>query len=145
MAIDKSGKWWRGTEPGDLAELVADYAPASRPVSRVTLASCAQCAGIRFGVGLDDEAGCVERLCLGCGGTALMLDSVDTIEEAELAAAACPCGGEEFNVAVGFSIDADQEVRWVYLGLRCLRDGVLGVYCDWKIDYTPTAGLLAAV
>lgn len=38
---------------------------------------------------------------------------------------------------------ADDEVRWVSVGLRCLTDGTLGVYTDWKIDYTPTAHLLA--
>jgi hypothetical protein len=38
---------------------------------------------------------------------------------------------------------ADDEVRWISLGLGCLTDGVLGVYSDWKIDYVPTAHLLA--
>ena len=37
----------------------------------------------------------------------------------------------------------DHEIRWISVGLRCLTDGTLGVYTDWKIDYTPTAHLLA--
>ncbi|MFI5896109.1 alpha/beta fold hydrolase [Actinoplanes sp. NPDC051513] len=39
---------------------------------------------------------------------------------------------------------ADREVRWISIGLRCLTDGTLGVYADWKIDYTPTAHLLTS-
>ena len=58
-------------------------------------------------------------------------------------ASSCPCGGETFAVAVGFAMAADDEVRWISLGLRCLTGGVLGVYSDWKIDYVPTAHLLA--
>ncbi|MEU4676443.1 hypothetical protein [Micromonospora sp. NPDC023737] len=36
----------------------------------------------------------------------------------------------------------DEEVRWVSVGLRCTQDGTLGVYTDWKIDYSPTRQLL---
>ncbi|SPL94568.1 unnamed protein product [[Actinomadura] parvosata subsp. kistnae] len=43
---------------------------------------------------------------------------------------------------MGFALRGDGEVRWVSVGLRCLRDGSLGVYADWKIDYSPTAHLL---
>jgi hypothetical protein len=33
-------------------------------------------------------------------------------------------------------------VRWISLGLRCVQDGTLGVYADWKVDYSPTGHLL---
>lgn len=33
---------------------------------------------------------------------------------------------------------AGREVKWVNIGARCVRDGTLGVYADWKIDYGPT-------
>lgn len=54
-------------------------------------------------------------------------------------------GNETFNVTVGFSRRDDGEVRWVYLGLRCIEDSVLGCYADWKIDYSPSIQLLAEV
>jgi hypothetical protein len=57
-----------------------------------------------------------------------------------------PCGGESFNVAVGFAVQKDSsDLKWVYLGLRCGQDGVLGCYADWKTDYNPSAHLLDAV
>ena len=56
-----------------------------------------------------------------------MLDSQDTVDDAELAEASCPCGNEAFNVAAGIAFCAESDdVRWVYAGLRCVRDGVLG-------------------
>ncbi|GAA3941267.1 hypothetical protein [Actinoplanes auranticolor] len=53
-----------------------------------------------------------------------------------------PCGNETFAAALGFALTADEEVRWISVGLRCLTDGTLGVYTDWKIDYTPSAHLI---
>jgi hypothetical protein len=49
------------------------------------------------------------------------------------------------NVAVGFALRDDGSVKWVYSGLRCVTDGTLGVYGDWKIDYAPTEHLFDSV
>ncbi|MFR9780329.1 hypothetical protein ACL02O_30285 [Micromonospora sp. MS34] len=68
--------------------------------------------------------------------------SADYWQDADPDECVCPCGGEAFQVAVGFALRADGEVRWVSIGMRCTRDGVLGVYADWKIDYSPTDHLL---
>jgi hypothetical protein len=45
-------------------------------------------------------------------------------------------------VAVGFAVRVRGEVRWASIGLRCVRDGILGVYVDWKTDYAPTPHLI---
>ncbi|MET8308939.1 hypothetical protein [Micromonospora sp. NPDC005173] len=66
----------------------------------------------------------------------------DHLEDAELEECACPCGGETFTVGVGYAMNTANEVRWISLGLRCVADGTLGVYTDWKIDYAPTRHLL---
>ncbi|MFD8377747.1 hypothetical protein ACFV2X_04055 [Streptomyces sp. NPDC059679] len=52
------------------------------------------------------------------------------------------CGGERFEAAVAFSLGGDGAVRWVTVGLRCVDDGVSGIYIDWKIGYGPTDHLL---
>ncbi|WP_432941039.1 hypothetical protein ACQPXM_32795 [Kribbella sp. CA-253562] len=59
--------------------------------------------------------------------------------------AVCPCGGEEFEIAVGFTERMDGELGWVYIALRCTADGVLGLYADWKISSAPTRKLLDLV
>ena len=50
-----------------------------------------------------------------------------------------------FDVAVGFALHDEGSPRWVYLAMRCTQDGALGVYADWKIDYTPGSHLFESV
>ncbi|MFI6522787.1 hypothetical protein ACIBF1_45040 [Spirillospora sp. NPDC050679] len=117
-----------------------------RPV-RIVPSVCG-CGGRVFSVSVNASA--AERECSGCGGRAFIADSEEywneeSWEDDEPGAACCPCGGEEFEVAVAFSLGGDGSVRWVTVGLRCVEDGFCGVYADWKIDYGPTDHLLAMV
>lgn len=145
MTIDRSGRWWTGTVAADLDEYLVAFTADGHPVGRVVHAVCV-CGAERFGLRVDDDEGCAERTCLSCGRSALMLDSGDTVEDAALEAAACSCGGESFEVAVGFALREDgEEVRWVSVGLRCTEDGVLGVCTDWSVDYSPSGHLLERV
>jgi len=146
MAIDRSGEWWKGSIPEDIEEYLRTYSEDGYPSTTVVHAACAGCGGVQFSVRIDDEEGCAERTCVACGVRVEMLDSADYIQDAELTSAACPCGGGTFNVGVGFAFyDGDDDVRWVYIGLRCVVDGVLGCYGDWKIGYGPSRHLLTAV
>ena len=133
--------------PDDLDAYVRGFAAGGHPVGEVVHANCAACdsdAG-GFSVVLDDEEGAAVRTCRSCSDVVAMLDSADYLDEADLGDAACPCGHEVFDVAVGFALRDDGEVRWVSVALRCHHDGRLGVYADWKIDYSPSRHLLAAV
>jgi hypothetical protein len=127
-------EWWRGTEAGDIDGYLEYFR-----------AGCGGCGGSTFHVLLDDEEGYAERRCASCDARYTMLDSADAGDDANPDDAACPCGNEMFEVAVGFAVRADGDVRWASIGLRCVRDGVLGVYTDWKIDYSPTAHLFDQV
>ena len=112
----------------------------------VVHATCASCGGTRFSIALDEEEGCAVRTCASCSESRALLDSIEFMADATLEGAECPCGGSTFNTAVGFAFyDDSEDVRWVYLVLRCTTDGVLGCYADWKIDYSPTEHLLRAV
>lgn len=106
---------------------------------------CGGCDGRVFLVFVDDVEGGAERECTGCGSRAFIADSAEFWEDADPGAAGCPCGSEEFEAAVAFSLTDDGSVRWVSVGLRCHQDGVVGVYADWKIDYSPTDHLLSMV
>jgi hypothetical protein len=144
VTLDKSGKLWRGENFDDLAELIRDHQAGGYPVDTVTESICARCDGRAFRVLVDDLQGFAERMCVACETTAFLADSADYKDDDEFdpGECECPCGGGEFAVAVGFSLLDDGEVRWVSVGLRCLTDGTLGVYTDWKIDYTPSRHLL---
>lgn len=135
-----------GDDFAALAAYVTAYRAGGHEVTTVLPAVCA-CGGRAFAIGVDDEAGAAERLCAVCGRAAFIADSADYWEEAVPEQCACPCGGELFEIGVGFASSADGsgDVRWISVGLRCLADGLLGVYTDWKIDYGPSAGLLGMV
>ncbi|MEV7213275.1 hypothetical protein AB0O31_09310 [Kitasatospora cineracea] len=106
---------------------------------------CEECGGRVFTVWVDDTQGCAGRECVRCEGRAFLADSAEVWQEADPGVAECPCGGDEFEAAVAFTLTAGGAVRWVTVGLRCQRDGATGVYTDWKIDYAPAEHLLRAV
>lgn len=132
--------------PAELAAFLRG-AVDGRPV-KITPSICEGCGGRVFFV-LVNASG-AERECSGCSSRAFIADSEEywneeSWEDDEPGAAGCPCGSEEFEAAVAFSLADDGSVRWVTLGLRCIKDGFSGVYADWKIDYGPTDHLLTMV
>ncbi|OLT30226.1 hypothetical protein BJF79_09815 [Actinomadura sp. CNU-125] len=133
------------TESGDstgLAEYIRTFQAEGYRVDEVVQSKCATCDGRVFEVLLDDLNGVAQRTCVRCGTAAYIADGADHLDEAELVICECPCGEAEFEVGVGFSLHADREVRWISVGLRCVADGAVGVYADWKINYGPSAHLL---
>jgi hypothetical protein len=132
--------------PAELAAFLRG-AVDGRPV-KIAPSVCEGCGGRVFFV-LVNASG-AERECSGCGSRALIADSEgywneESWEDDAPGPAGCPCGSEEFEAAVAFSLGGDGAVRWVTVGLRCIKDGFCGVYADWKIDYGPTGHLLTMV
>ncbi len=138
MTIDKTGTYWRGTEAADLDEYIAAFEAGGHPVARAVHSRCAECGGTAFGLWVDDTEGYADRRCIACGRVTRLLDSDDVGDDAEPEECACPCGREAFELAVGYALRDDGDIRWVSVGARCTADGTLGVYADWKIDYSPT-------
>jgi hypothetical protein len=91
-----------------------------------------------------DEDQAARRTCLACGKQEFIADSAEYWDDEAEADyyRACPCGKEEFAGAVGYSLRENGDVRWIFLGLRCLACGSIGLYEDWKISYGPSAFLL---
>ena len=152
MTIDKSGKFWKGTDAADLDEFVPAFAAGGYAIERVVHSRCADCDGRTFALRVDDEEGYSDRRCAACGRVFHMLDSAEYIDDASPEECACPCGGEKFELAVGYAMTdvanadgsaAGREVKWVSIGARCVQDGTLGVYASWKIDYGPTDHLFS--
>ncbi|MFI6273388.1 hypothetical protein [Micromonospora zamorensis] len=143
MAIRTTAVLWRGDDFDDLATYIRKHQAGGYPVQHVKDTSCRHCHGTTFRVTVDDEEGCALIVCQSCRAETPIADSADHVDDAALEECGCPCGGDAFSVGVGYAMNADNEVRWVSLGLRCLADGTLDVYTDWKIDYAPTAHLLA--
>jgi hypothetical protein len=120
-----------------LAEYIRAITEAGYP-ARVVLQSACTCRGTHFRLEADETEGCARRICVDCGAEAFIGDSEEYWNESEPESARCACGGDAFQVAVGFSFREDDEIQWLTLGTRCTRCGLLDSPADWKIDYAPT-------
>jgi hypothetical protein len=143
VAIDRNGKWWKGGEGKDLKEYLIAFTAEGSGIDKFRLAKC-DCGGKVFKVRADKNEGVAMRICIECGGEHLVGDGAEIWDEAKPRQIKCPCKANAFNVAVGFSIRKGmKDVRWIYVGLRCVQCGVLGCYVDWKIDYSPSMELIS--
>jgi hypothetical protein len=116
------------------------------PSARRIIPCVCPCGSTVFYLDADEVEGCARRTCVRCGVTAWLADSEEFWEEADPIRCTCPtCGGEEHEVAVLFYLRDDGEVRWITVGERCVRCGVLSTMAEWKIDHAPTDHLFSQV
>jgi hypothetical protein len=144
MAIDKSGKWWWGDGPQDLRDYLVAYSEDNCLATEFRLAMCA-CGSLVFSSEIDAHEGVARRKCVGCGIEHFLCDSQEVWDDASPKPWKCGtrCKSREANICIGFALrDDHQDIRWVYLGMRCTKCGVLGCYAEWKIDYSPSLHLL---
>ena len=143
--IDTSGNWWKGEGFDDLKEYLAAFTSQTYVAEEIRQSFCKSCGGDVFGLSVDSDEGCVQRVCCSCAAPAIIGDGEDSWGEASPEAVLCPCGAGAFQVGVGFSLIDSGEVRWITVGVRCTTCGVLGACADWKIDYQPSRQLLDMV
>jgi hypothetical protein len=139
MAIIKKNHWY-GENVDDLTEYLIEYTDGD--VKKCVAVKCPHCASDRFSARFDGDEGAIEAKCVSCGEARLLLDSADYWDECDPEEAVCPtCSAKEYNLAVGFVYRDNGDVKWVYVGCRCVECGVLGSFLDWKINYAPTEEL----
>ncbi|UWP83111.1 hypothetical protein [Dactylosporangium fulvum] len=133
-----------GSSFEDLAAFLKQPEPDGYPVHEVRECVCRTCGGRRFAVQVMDTESAARRTCLDCERHEFIADSEDYWDDDSEVEyyCGCPCGEEEFAAAVGYSLHDDGDVRWLFIGLRCLACGLLGVYEDWKINWGPSNYLL---
>jgi len=146
MSVDTSGKWWVGSEAADIRNFLEAYAPQGFEVHEFRLAKC-HCGSNSFLIEADDNEGVAKQVCSKCSEEHFLCDSEEYWDEAEPERWKClECGCDQTNIGVGFSLyDDDQEIRWLYVGCRCAKCGVLGCFAGWKIAYASSRHLLDQV
>jgi hypothetical protein len=147
MTIDKTGKWWVGTEPADTTEYLIAYQAEGYAIGETRVCQC-RCGSVAFLLQADPDEGCAQRTCAACGAKHFICDSAEYWDEADPRRWACTeCGNQECNLGVGFSFyepeDQRRDVRWISVGHRCTKCGTLGSFVDWKIGYGPSDQLLS--
>lgn len=142
MTIDKSGLWWVGTDAADLREHLAAYLEASDPLHEFRSSIC-PCGSDVFQLHLDDTEGAARRTCAHCRRQHFIGDSKEYWSEASPEQWRCTqCGSEQANVGVGYELNDEGDVRWMYVCLRCVACGVLCSPVDWEVNYGPSRHLL---
>jgi hypothetical protein len=114
----------------------------SPPRATPPTASCSRCAAV---VDADPVESVAQRTCVACGTSAFIADSDEHWSEARPERWHCECQNDAAELGVAFSLRSDGEVRWITVGQRCTRCGLLDAVVDWKIDYGPSTHLLAQV
>jgi hypothetical protein len=146
VTIDTSGKWWVGNDPEDIREYLAAFTEESYPMNEFRLARC-ECDGVAFRVDADADEGSARRTCGSCRRDHFICDSEEYWDDSDPEEWQCiECGADRANVGVGFSLyDESDDIRWLYLGVRCAQCGVLGCLADWKVGYGPSRQLMDRV
>jgi hypothetical protein len=145
MAINKSGKWWKGCNENDIKQYLEEYSEDGYRIHEFRLAKC-KCGSTEFRVKFDNNGGVAKRKCKRCNTERYICDSEEHWEDSEIASFKCiECGSKISNVGAGFSLYDDGEIFWWYLGVRCSKCGVLGCLFDCKIGYGPSKHLMEQV
>ena len=145
MTIDKSGKWWTGSEPDDLHEYLTALTASAHKIDEFRLSNC-ECGSLVFALDVDQDEGVARRKCEQCKREHFLCDSAEYYEGQRLKRYRCvTCKSRVVNVGVGYSLYEDKQgVRWLYVGNRCTGCGTLGSMVDWKVAYEPSQQLLDA-
>lgn len=146
MTHQKRGEHWYGSNHTDIHGEIMRYAGLNGyPAEHFADAIC-QCGGRHFRLSLDDDAGAAVRRCADCNGNHPIGDSSDYLDEAKPEECSCLCGQDVFEISAGVALYAGgQDVRWLYLGCRCISCGLTAVYGDWKNEHEGYPSLLAKV
>ena len=136
MALRKKGEYRYGDSQSDIRDELTGYSRANGyPIEHFADAVCV-CGGKTFALRLDDDGGVAIRVCAGCGNEHPIGDSEDYQEDAELEECQCPCGEEKFEITAGVALyRKSEDVKWFYLGCRCLKCELVACYGDWKNEY----------
>jgi hypothetical protein len=146
MALEKRGEYYYGNSQTDIPEEILRYSKKNGYVAEHFADAVCKCSGRVFVILLDGNEGAAARTCIECNYQHPIGDSEEYLDEADLHQCECLCAAETFEVTVGVSLYLESDdVRWLYLGLRCSQCGLTGVYGDWKNEYIDYRKLLEMV
>lgn len=146
MTLQKKGKYWYGTTPEDIEADLIDYSKGNRQLAVKFAQSTCTCGASVFKLESDEDEGAARRICVRCGVEHFMGDSAEYAAEAELSRHPCICDEEDFELVSGVALYADSnDVRWYYIGCRCVHCNLVGVFADWKCEAGDADAFLAKV
>lgn len=149
MTLEKRGKYWFGDNHEDIRTELFRYSHLNGyPIDDFADVRC-QCGHDEFYFFTDDDEGVAFRQCAKCNQEHFMGDSAEFAEDAETGQHDCLCEGNIFQITAGVHRYRNQDdsrpndVRWLYLGCRCIQCGIVGCFADWKNQFNSYEALLA--
>jgi hypothetical protein len=103
MSVDKSGKWWVGSNPNDIREFLESYTSDGYVAQEFRLAKCV-CGSDTFELFADDGEGVAQRVCTSCGVEHFICDSEEYWAEATPKKWKCIECGSTRRVAQAFPL-----------------------------------------
>jgi len=138
MSLRKKKGYWFGDDLRDLRSEMERYADANGYALSASYEPSACPCGERSTLYLfvDDVEGGASIACGACHEVRFVADSQVYMDDTQ--ECFCICDQNDFQVLVGAAFYADsQDVRWWYVGCRCVHCSCVAVYADWKDDGTP--------
>ncbi len=149
MTLEKRGAYWHGDSHEDLRSELTRYSERSvYSIDNFVDVRC-ECGNDSFHLLTDEDAGVAIRQCTECGYQHMMGDSGDFADEAEVEQHVCVCEADIFQITAGVHRYRNQDatpstdVRWLYIGCRCIQCGLVGCYADWKNEFNGYDKLMA--
>jgi len=146
MALRRKGGYWYGDSQDDIPAELKRYGKANRYEPTVFADARCSCGGKAFRLRTDEEEGVAVRSCITCAAEHPIGDSAAYLEGASLESHVCLCDSPDFEITVGLALyTGSEDIRWLYIGCRCLACGLVGNFADWKNEYSDYRKLLALV
>jgi hypothetical protein len=134
MAIDRTGKWWKGASSQDALEYLRALEPGGYTVDEVLEQSC-QCGSHSFQVFRSDDDELSYLICSSCKTKTFITDSEEHVEDQKFKSGKCPCRNASYRVFLGVHSIKDPSVaNWMSICVICDKCGVLGSPLDWEFD-----------
>lgn len=144
----KEDGYWYGDNHADLRQEMLRYSELNGyPIDNYVDVRCA-CENDTFHFGTNEQEGFAIRLCSRCETEHPMGDSDQFSEEPEFGTHVCVCDAELFQITAGVHRYRNEDetlspdVKWLYLGCRCVACGLVGNYADWKNEFNGYEALL---
>ena len=99
--LTKRGKYWYSDDRSDIPQKIQRYSKLNGYVAQHFAVATCSCGGQEVRLFLDVNEGAAIRHCTRCSTEHPIGDSADYLDEATLEECECPCGSDEFQIAVG--------------------------------------------
>jgi hypothetical protein len=146
MARRQQGEFNYGGSQSDIRAELQDYSKANGYSAHHFADATCNCSGRVFRLFIDDNEEAAVRECIACKEKHPIGDSGNYLANATLEECECPCGARVFEITAAVALYANSEdVRWFYLGCRCITCGLTACYGDWKNEFIDYKKLLEQI